>query len=300
MRFGYFDDANKEYVIERPDTPRSWANYLGSTEYGAIITNNAGGYSFYLSATQGRLLRLRFDDVPVDQPGRYIYLRDKQSGDYWSNAWQPVGKPLDQYQTTCRHGTAYTVIQSRYSNIETETTYFVPLGKHFECWLLKVTNHDEVARNLSLFTFVEYPGTWRCFHDFLNLQYSHGIVKMGYVDGIIDHGSSVLASRVSKNPLDADQAQHSFLAFLGGPIQGFDTDRDVFISPHRNYSNPIALEKGECSGSLAFGDDGCGVLQIDVALNPGESKDFVVLMGIGQAAVEGKRTVRQFGDSRRR
>ena len=115
MRFGYFDDQAKEYVIERPDTPRSWANYLGSKEYGAIITNNGGGYSFHMSAAQGRLMRLRFDDVPTDQPGRYIYLRDKESGDYWSNAWQPVGKPLDQYKTTCRHGTAYTIINSQYS-----------------------------------------------------------------------------------------------------------------------------------------------------------------------------------------
>jgi N,N'-diacetylchitobiose phosphorylase len=287
MRFGYFDDKAKEYVIERPDTPRSWANYLGSTEYGAIITNNAGGYSFFTSAAQGRLTRLRFDDVPLDQPGRYIYLRDKQSGDYWSNAWQPVGKPLDQYKTTCRHGTAYTIINSQYSNIETETTYFVPLGKHFECWLLKVTNKDTVKRNLSLFTFVEYPNTWQCFHDFLNLQYSHGIVKMDLVDGIIDYGSSVLIS---------GQDNRSFLAFLGGDIVGFDTDRDIFVTPYRGYHNPMVVEKGKCTGSKAFGDDGCGSIQIDIDLEPGQSKELVVLMGRGKAAIEGKKTVKQFGD----
>jgi N,N'-diacetylchitobiose phosphorylase len=287
MRFGYFDDANKEYVIERPDTPRSWANYLGSTEYGAIITNNAGGYSFFLSAAQGRLTRIRFDDVPTDQPGRYIYIRDKQSGDYWSNAWQPVGKPLDKFKTTCRHGAAYTIINSQYSNIETETTYFVPLGKYFECWLLKVTNKDAVKRNLSLFTFVEYPNTWHCFNDFLNLQYSHGIVKMDFVDGIIDYGSSVLIS---------GQTNRSFLAFLGGEIVGFDTDRDVFISPYRGYANPMVVEKGKCTGSLAVGDDGCGSIQIDIDLEPGQTKELVVLMGIGKAAVEGKKVVRQFGD----
>ena len=287
MRFGHFDDTTKEYVIERPDTPRSWANYLGSTEYGAIITNNAGGYSFYLSAAQGRLTRLRFDDVPTDQPGRYIYIRDKQSGDYWSNAWQPVGKPLDRYKTTCRYGTAYTVINSRYAEIETETTYFVPLGKCFECWLLKVTNHDNIRRNLSLFTFVEYPNLWKCFHDFLNLQYSHGIVKMDFVDGIIDYGSSVLIS---------GQDNRSFLAFLGGDIVGFDTDRDVFISPYRGYANPLVVEKGKCTGSKAFGDDGCGSIQIDVELEPGRTKELVVLMGVGKAAVEGKKTVQQFGN----
>ena len=287
MRYGYFDDANKEYVIERPDTPRSWANYLGSTEYGAIITNNAGGYSFYRSAAEGRLTRLRFDDVPTDQPGRYIYLRDKATGDYWSNAWQPVGKPLDRYKSTCRHGTAYTIINSRYAQIETETTYFVPLGKHFECWLLKVTNHDRVKRNLSLFTFVEYPNTWKCFHDFLNLQYSHAIVKMDFVDGIIDYGSSVLIS---------DEEARSFLAFLGGDIVGFDTDRDVFISPYRGYANPLVVEKGKCTGSKAYGDDGCGSIQIDLELKPGQTRELVVLMGVGKAAVEGKKTVRQFGN----
>jgi len=288
MRFGYFDDQAKEYVIERPDTPRSWANYLGSTKYGAIITNNAGGYSFYLSAAEGRLTRLRFDDVPTDQPGRYIYIRDKQSGDYWSNAWQPVGKLLDQYKTTCRHGTAYTIINSRYSKIETETTYFVPLGKHFECWLLKVTNQDAVKRNLSLFSFVEYPNLWKCFHDFLNLQYSHGIVKMDFVDGIIDYGSSVLIS---------GQDNRSFLAFLGGDVVGFDTDRDVFISPYRGYANPMVVEKGKCTGSKAFGDDGCGSIQIDIELEPGQTKELVVLMGVGKAAVEGKKTVKHFGDT---
>ena len=112
MQYGYFDDNAKEYVITRPDTPQSWSNYLGSTEYGAIITNNAGGYGFYKSGAKGRFLRLRFNSIPMDQPGRYFYLRDKESGDYWSASWQPVGKPLGEYKSTCRHGTAYTVIES--------------------------------------------------------------------------------------------------------------------------------------------------------------------------------------------
>jgi len=296
MRYGYFDDARREYVIERPDTPRSWANYLGSTEYGAVITHNAGGYSFYQSAAQGRLMRLRFDDVPLDQPGRTVYIRDRQSGDYWSNAWQPVGKPLDQYKTQCRHGTAYTVITSLYSNIETETTYFVPLGRRFECWLLKVTNQDSGPRRLSLFTFVEYPGTWHCFNDFLNLQYSHAIVSMDWVDGIIDYGSSVLALPSGNSLLEGDQNRHSFLAFAGGEIAGFDTDRDVFIGPYNGYRNPRVVEQGRCTGSRAQGDDGCGSIQVDIDLDPGQSREMVVLMGIGNAAVEGRRVVRQFGD----
>ena len=120
MQYGYFDDQAKEYVITRPDTPQSWSNYLGSTTYGAIITNNAGGYGFYKSGAQGRFLRLRFNSVPMDQPGRYFYLRDKENGDYWSASWQPVGKPLHEYQSTCRHGTAYTTITSSYAGISTE------------------------------------------------------------------------------------------------------------------------------------------------------------------------------------
>src|SRR5690606_25761707 len=111
-------------IVTRPDTPRSWSNYLGSTEYGAIITNNAGGYSFFKSAAQGRFTRLRFNAIPMDQPGRYFYIHDRDDKDYWSASWQPVGKPLDNYQTECRHGTAYTVISSRYRNIETAATYF--------------------------------------------------------------------------------------------------------------------------------------------------------------------------------
>ncbi|MBN1558622.1 N,N'-diacetylchitobiose phosphorylase, partial [candidate division KSB1 bacterium] len=126
MQFGHFDDANKEYVITRPDTPKSWSNYLGSTEYGAIITNNAGGYSFYKSGGMGRILRMRFNAIPMDQPGRYVYFHDHDSSDFWSASWQPVGKPLRDYQSTCRHGTGYTIISSLYAGIASEVTYFVP------------------------------------------------------------------------------------------------------------------------------------------------------------------------------
>ncbi|HVO75860.1 MAG TPA: hypothetical protein VMT35_17685, partial [Ignavibacteriaceae bacterium] len=172
MRFGFFDDKNKEYVIERPDTPKSWSNYLGSTEYGAIITNNAGGYSFYKSAAQGRFTRLRFNVIPMDQPGRYIYIHDKDSKDYWSASWQPVGKSLKKYKSECRHGTAYTKISSEYSSIKTETLYFVPLNKNYECWLLKATNLDRKKRNLTFFTYVEYSNNWNLSQDMINLQYS--------------------------------------------------------------------------------------------------------------------------------
>ena len=192
MNFGYFDDKKKEYVITNPKTPKSWSNYLGSKEYGAIITNNAGGYSFYKSAAQGRFMRMRFNSIPMDQPGRYIYIHDRETKDYWSTSWQPVGKNLDEYESVCHHGTAYTKIDSKYSKINSEVTYFVPLGTEYECWLTKITNGDTKARKLRLFTFVEYANNWHIVQDFMNLQYTQYILRMNVIDNMIDHGINLL------------------------------------------------------------------------------------------------------------
>jgi len=296
MQFGHFDDENKEYVIDRPDTPRSWSNYLGSTEYGAIITNNAGGYSFFHSAAQGRFMRLRFNAIPMDQPGRYIYIHDHDSKDYWSASWQPVGKSLEQFKSQCRHGTAYTKISSEYSSIKTETTYFVPLGRSFECWLLKITNSDSKKRKLSLFTYVEYANNWKLSQDSVNLQYSQHILRMNVIDNIIDHGTNVFMPANPENFGDDGQGRHTFLAVVGADVKGFDTDREVFLGPYRSYSNPIVVEQGQCKNSLAAGDNGCGTLQVDVELEPGESKELVVLMGIGAAGIEGKKAKEEFSN----
>jgi len=299
MQYGFFDDENKEYVIERPDTPRSWSNYLGSTEYGAIITNNAGGYSFFHSAARGRFMRMPFNSIPMDQPGRYFYLYDRDRKDYWSASWQPVGKPLDRYRSVCRHGTAYTIIASEYDHVQTETTYFVPLEKHFECWLLKTVNRDTVPRRLRLFTYMEYANNWYLQQDFFNLQYTQFILRMDVTDRIIDHGINVMLPDGSGDFDNHDGNRHTFLGAAGADITGYDTDREVFLGPYRSYHNPEVVEKGQCTNSLAAGDNGCGVLQMDIDLAPGESKELVVLMGIGRAAVEGRAVVREFGDLRR-
>ena len=295
MRFGYFDDKNKEYVVERPDTPRSWSNYLGSTEYGAIITNNAGGYSFYKSAAQGRFTRLRFNVIPMDQPGRYFYIHDKESKKYWSASWQPVGKSLKKYKSECRHGTAYTKISSEYSSIKTETLYFVPLGKTYECWHLKIKNTGRKKRKLSVFTYVEYANNWNLSQDMVNLQYSQYILKMNVVDNIIDHGTNVHMPSMPEHFEDDGQGRHTFLAIAGASVKGFDTDREVFLGPYRTYTNPIVVKEGKCKNSIAVGDNGCGVLQVDVDLKKGESKELIVLMGIGAANVEGKNAVLEVG-----
>ena len=149
MQYGYFDLANKEYVITRPDTPSAWANYLGSPEYGAIISNNAGGYSFVKSGANGRITRYRFNSN-MALPGRYIYLRDNDANDYWSASWQPVGKPLDTYKSTCRHGTAYTVISAEYSGIRSDVTYYVPDGATHEVWRATTATARETCLHLAL------------------------------------------------------------------------------------------------------------------------------------------------------
>ena len=296
MQFGYFDDANKEYVITRPDTPKSWSNYLGSTEYGAIITNNAGGYSFYKSAAQGRFTRLRFNAVPLDQPGRYIYLRDDDSGDFWSASWQPVGKPLDAYKSECRHGSAYTIIASDYAGIRAETTYFVPLGRDFECWRVRLRNTGTKPRRLGAFTYVEYAGNWSAVDDQINLQYAQHTVKMTVAGGIIDHGTNVNIPSKPDDFQDKDQGRHSFLAMVGADVCGFDTDRSSFLGPCGSYAKPAVVERGACTNSLAAGDNGCGVLQTRIELAPGETKEFLVLMGVGTAREEGRRAADEFAN----
>ncbi|MBQ8613760.1 MAG: N,N'-diacetylchitobiose phosphorylase, partial [Ruminiclostridium sp.] len=169
MNYGYFDEKNKEYVITRPDTPSAWANYLGSPEYGAIISNNAGGYSFVKSGANGRVIRYRFNSVAMDQPGRYIYIKDKDNGDYWSASWAPVCKPLDNFKSECRHGTAYTVITSEYTGIKSETLYYVPKDATYEVWQAKVTNTSDKERKLSVTGYCEFVNDPNYEQDQVNL-----------------------------------------------------------------------------------------------------------------------------------
>src|ERR1017187_3378715 len=160
MQYGFFDDKSNEYIVTRPDTPLPWSNYMGSRKYGGIHTNNAGGYSFTHSPASGRLLRFRYNSIPLDQPGRYFYLRDRKSKDFWTSSWQPVGKSLKDYKSSCRFGTSYTVIDSEYSGIHMESTYFVPLDQEFEYWILKVSNKTKKPRDLSVFSFCEFASEW--------------------------------------------------------------------------------------------------------------------------------------------
>lgn len=297
MRFGYFDDAAKEYVVTRPDTPRPWSNYLGSTEYGAIITNHAGGYSFYKSALGSRFLRMRSNSVPLDQPGRYFYLRDQDSGDYFSATWQPVEKPLSEYHSECRHGTGYTVITSRYSGIETESTYFVPVGEIFEYWRLRVRNSSSVRRRLSVFTYCELATSWNMPADLTNLQYAQFIAKASVTDGIL---SLAIHPYVPFDPTRLEGCGRVWMALLGAPVCGFETVRERFLgSAYATYANPKAVIDGQCSNFLAEGENPCGTLQVDLELEPGERRELLVLLGLGTPESHGLERIERYGTPER-
>jgi N,N'-diacetylchitobiose phosphorylase len=296
MQYGYFDDSAKEYVITRPDTPQSWSNYLGSTEYGAVITNNAGGYGFYRTGARGRFLRLRFNAVPMDQPGRYFYLRDNRDGDYWSASWQPVGKPLDQYTSVCRHGSAYTVIESKYRAIKTESTYFVPVGERFEYWQLKITNESDTVRDLSIFSFCEFTNQWDTTQDQVNLQYSLFIVRGKLLDdGLL---RVAIQDNLTTDALTYGQddiARHTWMGLVNAPVSGFDTSREAFLGRYHGYHNPQAVITGRCANSEAYGDNACGSLQTNITLQPGETRTLLILLGIGDARTVGRQTMQRFG-----
>ncbi len=296
MQYGHFDDKAREYVITRPDTPRPWSNYLGSTEYGAIITNHAGGYSFYKSGATGRFLRMRFNSIPLDQPGRYFYLRDQDSGDFWSASWQPVGKPLGKYKSVCRHGTAYTILESRYAGIATDALYFVPLGQTFEYWRLQVANKTKRPRRISVFTYCEFANLWHTWQDQVNLQYSQFITRATLEDGILG---------VTCNPnyefdgKDLTGCNRTWMALTGAPLAGVETTRDRFLGGYGGYAAPAVVVAGRCSNFLADGDNVVGGQQADLVLAPGETRELIVLLGLGTIASHGRRTVAEFGNGAR-
>lgn len=273
MKYGYFDEKNREYVITRPDTPAPWANYLGSPAYGAIISNNAGGYSFVESGANGRIIRYRFNYD--DKPGRYVYIRDNDKKDYWSASWQPVGKDLSVYQSECRHGTAYTIIKSTYDEVLTETLYFVPLGADYEIWRVKVTNCGKDAKNLSVFGFVEFTSDSNYEQDGVNLQYTEFITKTEFKGNMI---LQRINQNRDKRP-DGTNGLERFFGLVGAKVDAYDGDLAAFIGRYHNYSNPVAVENGRCSNRLNYNLNSCGALQTDFSLKPGQTKEFAFILG---------------------
>lgn len=291
MKFGYFDDHNLEYVITRPDTPRPWSNYLGRADFGGVITNNAAGYIFHKSADQGRLTRFRFNSAPAELAGRHIYLRDREDGDSWSNAWMPVGKSLDEFQTECRHGTGYTVIKSVYRKIRCEVRYFTPVGATFEVWQITMANLDNRRRRIQIFPTAEPQCNWNATDDTKNLQFTQYIAQTRMVDGILDIASNPNMPEDPDNFTNKDQQRHSFFGLAGIEATAFEGDLASFFGPYGTYAKPLALLEGACGNRHAYGDMPFAAFQVDVEPEPGESVSFAALFGVGEAEREGRQAV---------
>lgn len=273
MNYGYFDEKKKEYVITRPDTPAPWANYLGSPEYGAVISNNAGGYSFVKSGANGRILRYQFNSE--DKPGRYIYLRDDETGDFWSASWQPVGKDLNEYVSECHHGTAYTKLVAKYAGIQSEALYYVPLNKTYEVWRLKVTNQTDRVRKISAFGYAEFTNENNYEQDQINLQYTLFITRTYF------KGNKILQTINENNGKNAEGTNHKerFFGSVGAEIVSYNGDKEAFLGRYRGYGNPKAVAEGVCDNTLNYNTNGCGALHSSLTLKPGETKEIVYVLG---------------------
>ena len=276
MQYGYFDDENLEYVITRPDTPEPWANYLGSPEYGALISNNAGGYSFARSGADGRILRYLFNRF--DQPGRYLYLRDNADGDFWSASWQPVGKALSEYRCECRHGMGYTKLTADYHGIRSEAVYYVPLDRTYEVWMLSVENLSPVRRELTLTGYAEFTSHGNYEQDQVNLQYSQYITRTVYAPGRIRqliHGN--LAG--IREPEGREGITERFFALAGAEADSYCGDRAAFLGAYRGYGNPAGVETGNLGNTLNYNGNSCGAISAVLSLEPGERRTLAFLVG---------------------
>jgi cellobiose phosphorylase len=265
MRYGYFDDDRREYVITRPDTPVPWVNYLGTEEFFGIVSNTGGGYTWQRDARLRRLTRYRYNSVPGDTGGRYLYLRDDTTGEFWSPSWQPTRTELDDYE--CRHGLSYTEISSARLGIRAKTLYFVPRGQTLEVWRLTVTNERDTAADLSLFSSVEFA-LWDAQDDATNFQRNYSTGEVEVEDGVIYHKTEYRERR-----------DHFSYFACSEPLAGFDTQREAFLGPYRGFDRPAAVERGQVSDSIAHGWSPHGAHHARLSLAPGETREVIFLLG---------------------
>lgn len=267
MQYGYFDNENREYVIDRVDLPASWTNYLGVKDMCAVVNHTAGGYLFYKSPEYHRITRFRGNGVPMDRPGHYVYVRDDETGEYWSISWQPVGKDLSQAKYTCRHGLSYSRYECSYQGIEASQTLSIPKEDAVELWDVKLKNNSDRERHLSVYSYCEFS-----FHhiefDNKNFQMSLYAAGSSYEDGIIEHD------------LFYEEFGYQYFTMNQEP-DGYDCLRDTFLGEYRTESNPIVVEEGKCRGSFEKGGNHCGVLQKTITLKPGEEARVIYLLGEG-------------------
>lgn len=279
MQYGYFDDKEREYVITCPDTPAPWVNYLGSPEYGAIISNNAGGYSFAKSGANGRILRYVFNQF--DEPGRYIYIRDNLSKDYWSASWQLVGKNLTRYKSECRHGMAYTKMRALYAGISSEVLYYVPLDAAHEVWAVAVRNDSDVVRELTVTGYAEFTNNPNYEQDQVNLQYSQFITRTEFEnDHILQliHGNLDAVSADGKE-VDNKDVGYRLFGLAGQRVSGYCGNKENFLGRYHGYGDPQGVTTGKLDGSMNYNENACGALSAVLVLNPGETAHLAFIVG---------------------
>ena len=278
MKYGYFDDKHREYVITRPDTPKPWVNYLGSPEYGAIISGNAGGYSFVRSGANGRILRYIFNQA--DAPGRYVYLRDNADGDFWSASWQPVGKDLSAYESECRHGMGYTSISAKYRGIRSEVLYYVPLDASHEVWMLRVKNEGDTARSLTVTGYAEFTNNPNYEQDQINLQFSLFTSRTLYEEGRV---RQILFGNLDMleedDEVDEKTVIERFFGLAGAPVSSWCGSRDGFLGSYRSWNDPAGVASGDLGNLTNYNENSCGALSSAVELAPGEEKTMAFLLG---------------------
>jgi cellobiose phosphorylase len=289
MKYGYFDDGRREYVITRPDTPMPWINYLGSEQFFGLISNTAGGYSFYKDARLRRLTRYRYNNAPLDMGGRYLYLRDYGvDGDepsYWSPSWMPTRSEMEMYE--CRHGIGYTTIRSQTRGIETAVRYFIPPGGNLEIWQVTICNKRQTAVDLSLFSAVEFC-LWDAWDDATNYQRNF---NTGQVE-VPPHANanSALGSVIFHKTEYRERRDHFSYFACSEPLAGFDTQREDFLGPYRGWHEPVVVEQGESGNSEAHGWQPIGSHHVKCTLEAGEQKTIIFLLGYHENATGEKFT----------
>lgn len=272
MKFGFFDDANREYVITNPATPWPWINYLGNTDFFSLISNTAGGYSFYKDAKFRRLTRYRYNNVPMDAGGRYFYIKDGDT--LWSPGWKPVKTPLDNYE--CRHGMNYTKIKGEKNSISAEVLFFVPLNTHAEIQKLSLTNNSNETRKIKLFSFAEWA-LWNAATDMENFQRNFSTGEVEIEDSVLYHKTEYKERR-----------DHYAYYSVNTKIDGFDTDRETFMGLYNGFHEPQVVLDGKSQQSVAHGWSPIASHYIEVELQPGETKDFVFVLGYVENAEDEK------------
>lgn len=281
MQYGHFDDQRREYVIDRPDVPVSWTNYIGTEETGSVISHNAGGYMFHKDPENHRITRFRANAVPLDRPGHYVYIKDRQDGDYWSVSWQPVGKDLSKARYTTRHGLSYSVFECSYKGIDASQKVFIPRGSKVELWDVNLTNRSDCKRSLSVYGYCEF--SFNIIEiDNQNFQMSMYCSGSKYEDNVIENDNFY-------NP----NMYHYFASCFEST--SYECLRDEFIGPYRTETNPIGIESAMLGRHCELGNNHCGAMQKDIELESGQSVRLVFALGVGDIE-EGKRVRSVYSD----